>query len=663
MPSIWGFSVDELAAKQRASDAQNRRAHIHNASSSGNVDRVLQLLEESDDPYVAQQLAQKAKSNLLKTKHFGAARILDETLGELPKVRFPLAESEQAPKYDVNTGQISTGKVASLLITVVKGLNLPAKDGLTGSCDPFCKITLWGPGEMGQRRRKCEKNTEVKMMTQNPEWNETFQLDVDSIDTTLEAMVYDWDEDNTHDFIGKVSLPLQAAISKLLEDREASFKQNSEISDDVRDVRAVHTYNLGKTYQSFWKTGAKSEQDTTRWLPVRAELSRLGRVVGSASAHSSSAQAEEKRMALTRMDGSADSQLGSIHLNLQLVPAKLIWGCVWEQQRIAKVSGIQLFPRKGLERINALTPSSRLVFTDEEYLENTALKDAVFAKERLLTRDVLWPKSTEGATIDSTKIFRQALAHASWRTMTEPVRGCPERKREDLLLQDAVAVVHLARSLGGGKEETAAEIRAERVVKRGENSVSDGRRAWEEGRMEDATALLEEGVALAREGKSVQLEATARKLLGDLYMLRGQFRKAREQHREHTELVSQGGGFGSGPRRPKSKGGGSRGGRRREGGEGGEGEAEAREGGDVEERLSSEEAEEECRRHKVDAREAVGLLVQRGELKHRGEGFGRGVERGALEKVLSKTPSQHRDAVLGAETECTASRGDPDDAG
>lgn len=69
-------------------------------------------------------------------------------------------------------------------MNVVRGEDLYTKD-LLGTSDPFVKLKLAGKTEQ----------TNVIKRTHNPEWNETFSLDVKDPQTdSLEISVYDWDK-------------------------------------------------------------------------------------------------------------------------------------------------------------------------------------------------------------------------------------------------------------------------------------------------------------------------------------------------------------------------------------------------------------------------------------------------------------------------------------
>ncbi|CAI5786272.1 synaptotagminsynaptotagmin-10 [Podarcis lilfordi] len=102
-----------------------------------------------------------------------------------------------------------------LLVTIVKALELPAKD-FTGTSDPYVKIYL-----LPDRKKKFQ--TRVHRKTLNPVFNETFQFPVayDQLcNRKLHFSVYDFDRFSRHDMIGEVILDNFFEVSDL--SREAT---------------------------------------------------------------------------------------------------------------------------------------------------------------------------------------------------------------------------------------------------------------------------------------------------------------------------------------------------------------------------------------------------------------------------------------------------------
>ncbi|NXA51341.1 SYT10 protein, partial [Nothocercus julius] len=102
-----------------------------------------------------------------------------------------------------------------LVVTIVKALDLPAKD-FTGTSDPYVKIYL-----LPDRKKKFQ--TRVHRKTLNPVFDEIFQFPVayDQLSNRkLHFSVYDFDRFSRHDMIGEVILDNLFEVSDL--SREAN---------------------------------------------------------------------------------------------------------------------------------------------------------------------------------------------------------------------------------------------------------------------------------------------------------------------------------------------------------------------------------------------------------------------------------------------------------
>ncbi|KAI4889171.1 hypothetical protein NFI96_009759 [Prochilodus magdalenae] len=100
-----------------------------------------------------------------------------------------------------------------LLVTILKALDLPAKD-LCGSSDPYVKIYL-----LPDRKHKFQ--TRVHRKTLNPTFEETFQFPVPYEQLTtrkLHLSVFDFDRFSRHDMIGEVILENLFEMSDLSRD-------------------------------------------------------------------------------------------------------------------------------------------------------------------------------------------------------------------------------------------------------------------------------------------------------------------------------------------------------------------------------------------------------------------------------------------------------------
>uniref|UniRef100_A0A671RJD2 Synaptotagmin-6-like n=1 Tax=Sinocyclocheilus anshuiensis TaxID=1608454 RepID=A0A671RJD2_9TELE len=103
-----------------------------------------------------------------------------------------------------------------LLVTILKALDLPAKD-LCGSSDPYVKIYL-----LPDRKRKFQ--TRVHRKTLNPTFDETFQFPVPYEELgsrKVHLSVFDFDRFSRHDMIGEVILENLFEVSDL--SRETSI--------------------------------------------------------------------------------------------------------------------------------------------------------------------------------------------------------------------------------------------------------------------------------------------------------------------------------------------------------------------------------------------------------------------------------------------------------
>uniref|UniRef100_A0A8B9K7W2 Synaptotagmin VIb n=1 Tax=Astyanax mexicanus TaxID=7994 RepID=A0A8B9K7W2_ASTMX len=115
-------------------------------------------------------------------------------------------EAEESSKNETACGKINFSlkydyEGEQLLVTILKALDLPAKD-LCGSSDPYVKIYLLPD-------RKCKFQTRVHRKTLNPTFDEMFQFPVPYEQLParkLHLSVFDFDRFSRHDMIGEVIL-------------------------------------------------------------------------------------------------------------------------------------------------------------------------------------------------------------------------------------------------------------------------------------------------------------------------------------------------------------------------------------------------------------------------------------------------------------------------
>ncbi|XP_056449632.1 double C2-like domain-containing protein beta [Gadus chalcogrammus] len=99
-----------------------------------------------------------------------------------------------------------------LVVGIVRCAHLAAMDA-NGFSDPYVKTYL-KPDE----NKKSKHKTAVKKKTLNPEFNEEFSYDIKYADLTkktLEVTVWDYDIGKSNDFIGGVSLGINANGERL----------------------------------------------------------------------------------------------------------------------------------------------------------------------------------------------------------------------------------------------------------------------------------------------------------------------------------------------------------------------------------------------------------------------------------------------------------------
>lgn len=116
-----------------------------------------------------------------------------------------------------------------LVINVIKAEDLPAKD-FSGTSDPYVKMYL-----LPNRKHKFQ--TKVHRKTLNPEFYETFIINVPYVELTgrtLQFSVYDFDRFSRHDLIGVV------LVRDLLGDKDLTKE-----TFYVRDILSAHQVSHG----------------------------------------------------------------------------------------------------------------------------------------------------------------------------------------------------------------------------------------------------------------------------------------------------------------------------------------------------------------------------------------------------------------------------------
>jgi len=505
-PVPFAVSSDADAEyKKRLAEAPKRKSHVRSAATAGDVQEVLSYLETIQDPGEATELAKAAHKYLTRYRHADAVRLLEqecdgiawqEHAGQHPPLTAPdgrpstavstagegggrgaAMSMETTVRYDPNTAQIRTGKIGSLRLHMDRGVALPIRDGTTASSDPFVRVVLW-EGKAGQGRRVADVSTQIKLMTLNPVFDETFVLDVNAPACELELTAYDWDEDGTHDFMGKVVVPLREFIEDLMQQREDAYKRNLEAAREVART-AGFTNVVGRSLG-----GVKWERvGTTRPNQGRELISPA--LATSLASKTEFTKQEWDRFGITGLCSSDFCMVGDVYYKPAGEPIAGVreiygrdtdYGVVgWDNAtgikalaagvqrssdlpelrpklyrealkgvgggedsaeggmliftttfvpaaRSRTIANISMFPRKTLEHITPMTPADKRVFRDREFLHSSLALDASWEKSRTLTDDVMWPKDPVVSTFDATSTSRRSLVHLGWRNLIEPTR-------------------------------------------------------------------------------------------------------------------------------------------------------------------------------------------------------------------------------------------------
>ena len=529
----------DLEAKKRLSEAPKRKSHVRTASLAGDVQAVLSFLETIADPLEAAELALDAHKYLTNCRHVAAVQRLERECDGLFRKKddisssaddAPAAPVPKGPDYDHNTAQIKTGKIGSMMLHIERGINLPIKDGTAASSDPFVRIQLWeGTGEMG-RRCLTDKTTMTKMMNLNPVWNEHFVIDVHSPDTELDLSVYDFDEDGTHDLMGKVIVPLRESINDFIQQRENTYRANLEVARIVAQTAGSKNI-VGRSLGGTPVTAVNDiyGADTT--------FGRVGwnAATGIKALSSGVQRSSEQPQLLPKLyhsnlksvSGLDSKEGGALVFTTTFVPAV----------RPKTIANVPMFPRKTLEHITPMTPASKLVFEDIEFLQSSVVQDATWDKSRTLTTDVMWPKEVPITTScgDTSLRMQRSLTHLTWRNLIEPTRPykqplpsgvCKDPKTglDDIEEQAAKLRSHnldsamrQADQLWGGqswgtgpkgslKERLAAaaskaiDARAHRTRSNASEAIRKGKAQYEEYKYRDAERQFEDALRIASDG-------------------------------------------------------------------------------------------------------------------------------------------------------------------
>ena len=431
-------SSADIDDKKRRAEAPKRRSHVRSAAMAGDVQAVLEFLETIQDPGEATELALDAHKYLTRYRHTAGVRALERECDGLfsgedaQKTGTGSADggaanpgavgaagaggAGPAVQYDHTTAQILTGKIGSIMLHVDRGVNLPIRDGTSGTSDPFVRVILWEKDSVGVRRRAADVSTQIKLMTQDPVFDENFVLHVGTPESELELSAYDWDEDGTHDFMGCVVIPLREFIGDLIRQRDDTYRQN------LAAARAV-SQTAGSKNIAGRSLGGTVVKPVNQYYGADTAFGRVGwddatGIKALATSVQRSSELPELRPKLHHADlrslgGGKSAEGGQLIFTVTFVPAF----------RLKAIANVPMFPCKTLEHITPMTPANQLVFEDKEFLHSSVAEDATFARSRTLTNDVMWPKAHATSSMETTSLVRsRQLAHLTWRNMIEPTR-------------------------------------------------------------------------------------------------------------------------------------------------------------------------------------------------------------------------------------------------
>ena len=590
---------EDIEAKKLLAEAPKRRSHIRAAATSGNVDEVLSFLEKIHDPQEATRLVKDAHKCFTKSRHVEAAQQLEEECSAVfwredakreqrsdhapalarASVTSKLSDNAdnfgseaggaaQQVQYNPNTGQIATGRIGTLRVHIDRGTNLPVRDSTSGSSDPFVNIKLYELEETDQGvLRHCVEDvkTDIKLMTLNPVFDEKFDLHINRAQCELDLTLYDWDEDGTHDFLGKIVLPLRELVEDVVHKRDKAWADNLRVAATVagtagsnnvvgRSLGGAGTTDINRLYGTVThKFGTVGWDNATgiKAVATAIERSTQFRELKPYCHH-------ENLKGIAGIEDSTDG--GKIIFTTQFVPS----------HRSLAIANVPMFPRKTLEHITPLTPANKLTFEDPEFLHSSLADDATFAKVRTLTEDVMWPKAPVQASNETTLNMRRSLAYLTWRNLIEPTRPykkslppgvCKdpksgldeiEEKAYKERRHDEDVAIRLADRLWGqqaGRDEgmrdklkrvsaKALEARAYSYRKDSSVAIAKGRAEFDGHRYRDAAVHFERALKIASDGQDREMIAECHKWLGDSWSKIGEFRKARFHSLKHLELNS-----------------------------------------------------------------------------------------------------------------------------
>lgn len=137
----------------------------------------------------------------------------DEVFDELKHLQLRVLEMERR----TNELRAAKAPVGTLMVEVVRINILPVMDVLTKGVDSFIQLKLkrHGPAVDAKAKDPAPANTSVQKKSRSPQWNETYEFQLDALDATLDLLVFDWELVGQNRRIGSTSLAISEVVARI----------------------------------------------------------------------------------------------------------------------------------------------------------------------------------------------------------------------------------------------------------------------------------------------------------------------------------------------------------------------------------------------------------------------------------------------------------------